>query len=773
MTPYPVFALLAVDLILFLFAIFFWERLPERPDTVLLSVLFFCSGMPALVYQIVWERVLFGIYGVNAESVAVIVSAFMLGLGLGALAGGWLSSRFPRHGIMLFGLAELGTALFGLASLRIFHWAATFTAGASLPRTVIFSLLLLLIPTMLMGATLPLLVAHMVRFSGRVGYSVATLYFVNTLGSAVACGLCATFLLRDFGQSGSVSIAAIANTLVGAIAFLYGRSKETRAAEDRVVSAPGGGQAGIPLQAAMLIAGVSGFIALGFEIAWFRVFSLAASDRAPAFALLLSTYLAGIAAGSYLTEKFTQGRNSASIMRTVGLLMLAAGAISVYLPPLVGDLMAHGIPFLFSAPAFFVTTALIGSVLPLVCQIAVSANDRAGRGVGLVYVSNIIGSGLGSLGIGFVWMNYFGLRQVSLQLAMAAAVTGALILFFAHGQLRTLPAWAIAAVLVAFIAVPMGLRGYSNLFERLIFGTRPEAKESFAHVIENRNGVIAATQAEAVFGAGGQEAVFGGGVYDGSFNVDPTNDVNYVVRAYALSAFAPTPKRMFVLGLASGSWAQILANHPQLESMDIVEINPGHLRLIPQYQEVRSLLQNPKVHVYIDDARRWLVAHPEAHYDAIVANGSYYWRDHSSYLLSAEFLELVRQHLNPGGVYYYNTTESDDAIMTGLHVFPYGLRVLNFMAVSDSPIAVDKARWMAILREYKIDGVPVFNTTNPKAALTLAAYMVLADTVEENPAFLGMETSDSLKARLGRRYIYTDDNMGAEWRSWGVEIPWH
>lgn len=764
MTAHPVLALLAIDLILFLIALFFLEHPFERRDTAVLSVLFFSSGMPALVYQIVWERVLFAIYGVNAESVAVIVSAFMLGLGLGALSGGWLSSRFPRQSIMLFGLAELGTALFGLASLHIFHWAATFTAGASLPRTVIFSLLLLLVPTMLMGATLPLLVEHLVRFSGRVGYSVATLYFVNTFGSAAACCLCATFLLRDFGQSGSVSIAAIANTLVGAIAFLYGRSKKTREAENRVSPPAAAGQSGISLRAAMLIAGLSGFIALGFEIAWFRVFSLAASDRAPAFALLLSTYLAGIAAGSYLTEKLTEGRNSASIIRTVGLLMLLAGAISVYLPPLVGELMARGIPFLVSAPAFFVTAALIGSVLPLVCQIAVSADDRAGRRVGLVYVSNIIGSALGSLGIGFVWMNYFGLRQVSFQLAMAAVIIGALVLFFAHGQLRKPPLWAAAAIVVAFVAVPVGLRGYSKLFERLIFGTRPEAKEAFAHVVENRNGVIATTQ---------QEAVFGGGVYDGTFNVDPTDDVNYVVRTYALSAFAPAPKRIFVLGLASGSWAQILANHPQLESMDIVEINPGHLRLIPRYEEVRSLLHNPKVHLHIDDARRWLVAHPEAHYDAIVANGSYHWRDHSSYLLSVEFLQLVRQHLNPGGVYYYNTTESDDAIATGLHVFPYGLRVVNFMAVSDSPIAVDKTRWMAILREYKIDGVPVFNPTDPKAEQTLAAYMAFADTVGENPRFLGMETSDSLNARLSYRYIYTDDNMGAEWRSWNVEIPWH
>jgi spermidine synthase len=765
MNAAPVFALLGFDLLLFLAAVLFTGKSSRRQDIALLSTLFFCSGMPALVYQIVWERVLFGIYGVNAESVAVIVSAFMLGLGLGALAGGRLSARYPRHGILLFGLAELGTALFGLASLRIFHWAARFTAGASLPYTVVFSLLLLILPTMFMGATLPLLVEHLVRFSGQVGRSVATLYFVNTLGSAVACGLCASFLLREFGQSGSVAMAALLNTGVGGVAFLYGRSQKSRSAEERIGSPPlAAGRPGLPLGVAMLIAGISGFIALSFEIAWFRVFSLAASDRAPAFALLLSTYLAGIAAGSYLTEKLVERRSSTTIVRTVGLLMLLAGATSVYLPPLVGILMLRNIPFLASAPAFFLTAGLIGSVLPLVCQLAVSADDQAGRGVGLVYLSNIIGAAAGSLGVGFVWMNFFGLKDVSLQLGIAAVVTGAIVMVLAPGKVRTPPSWAIAAILIALTAVPTASPAYAKLFQRLIFGNRPEARENVAHVVEDRNGVITVMP---------DGAVFGGGVYDGYFNIDPTNDVNLVVRVYMLSAFHPDPKRIFVLGLSSGSWAQILANHPQVESLDIVEINPGYLQLIPQYPEVRSLLHNPKVHIYIDDARRWLVAHPEARYDAIVANGSFHWRDHSSYLLSVEFLKLIREHLNPGGVYYYNTTESSDAVATGLHVFPYGLRVLNFFAVSDSPIVVDKTHLMTILHEYRIDGVPVFDPANPKAVKELADYGSFVDSVYGPPRLLGMETGDSLRRRLGHRLIFTDDNMGWEWRSANVQISWH
>ena len=165
----PVLALLVYDLIIFLAAISQNKDAGQRRQTLLLCGLFFCSGMPALVYQIVWQRALFAIYGVNAESVAVVVSAFMLGLGLGSLLGGWLSARFPGRTMALFGAAELGVALFGICSLGIFHWVSLRTAGSSLPATVVLSLMLLIAPTMLMGATLPLLVEHLVRASRNVG----------------------------------------------------------------------------------------------------------------------------------------------------------------------------------------------------------------------------------------------------------------------------------------------------------------------------------------------------------------------------------------------------------------------------------------------------------------------------------------------------------------------------------------------------------------------------------------------------------------------------
>jgi predicted membrane-bound spermidine synthase len=744
---------------------FLFDSARQEKSPLFLSLLFFSSGMPAMVYQIVWQRALFAIYGVNAESVAVVVTAFMIGLGVGSLVGGRLSTRFPRHGILMFGIAELGVALFGLASLHIFHWAAARTAGTNLVLTVVFSLLLLLIPTVLMGATLPLLVEHLVLRTNHVGTSVATLYFANTFGSAVACYLCATVVLRNFGQSGSVTIAACTNTAVGATAYLYSRSGNRNFEPQASAKPPArSGSAAMPLYRAMLLAGLSGFIALGFEILWFHVFSVASSDRAEAFALLLCTYLAGIAAGSVLSEKLTAGWRPESLVRFIGGLLVLSGALSAYLPPLVASLMARKIAFLVSAPAFFVTAGLIGSVLPLLCQLAVAPERQAGQAVSLVYVSNIAGSALGSLGVGFVLLEYFGLKQISVAMGLSAVVAGSILLIFYFGRASTAPRWAIALTVAALAAVPVSLPLYRLLYEKLVFGSRAEASVPFVHIVENRNGMIGVTR---------DGAVFGGGVYDGYFNIDPTNDVNLVVRVYLLSALCPSPKRVLVIGLASGSWAQILANHPQVETLDAVEINPGYLQLIPQYPMVQSFVHNPRVRIYIDDARRWLNAHPDARYDAIVANTTFNWRDHSSGLLSVEFLRLIRSHLNRGGVYYFNSTESEETIATALSVFPYGLRVINFVAASDSPITVDKERLAENLHRYRIDGELLFDAqSNPAAEKALAAYVGLVDTLQAPPRFLGMESSDSLRARLRRRLIITDDNMGLEWGSEPL-IPWH
>jgi spermidine synthase len=200
------------------------------PGRLWIYVVFLLSGFAALLYQVVWQRSLYAIYGINIESVTMVVTAFMLGLGLGSLAGGVVSKDPKRPVLLYFASVELGIGIFGAFSLRIFHAVGNVTLGMGAVPTFIVTFLLVLVPTMLMGSTLPLLVAHLVRANKNVGKSVGTLYFVNTLGSAFASAASVLYLLGHAGQSGSVRIAALLNLTVSALAYVAHR-RTTRATE--------------------------------------------------------------------------------------------------------------------------------------------------------------------------------------------------------------------------------------------------------------------------------------------------------------------------------------------------------------------------------------------------------------------------------------------------------------------------------------------------------------------------------------------------------------
>ncbi len=191
----------------------------------MLHLVFLVSGFAALLYQIVWQRSLYVIYGINIESVTMIVTAFMLGLGLGSVTGGAISKDPRRPTLLLFAAVELGIGVFGFFSLPLFQAVGEATLHMTQFWTGIVTFLLVLAPTMLMGGTLPLLVGHLVRASGNVGKSVGTLYFVNTLGSAFASFAAPLWLLGNLGQSSTVRLAAALNVSVSLAAYALYRFK--------------------------------------------------------------------------------------------------------------------------------------------------------------------------------------------------------------------------------------------------------------------------------------------------------------------------------------------------------------------------------------------------------------------------------------------------------------------------------------------------------------------------------------------------------------------
>ena len=180
------------------------------------------------------------------------------------------------------------------------------------------------------------------------------------------------------------------------------------------------------------------------------------------------------------------------------------------------------------------------------------------------------------------------------------------------------------------------------------------------------------------------------------------------------------------------------------------------------YQRDPMLIE--KLKSFIDDGRRWLHRHPIDQFDVIVMNTTWHWRAHITNLLSTEFMQLARAHLLPGGLFYFNTTSSDDVKKTAVTVFPHAMRVYNFMAVSDAPLVFDKDRWRKTLVEFSFEGRPAIDRSNDDGQRFFDDLVLYADTIDGAPVDDGLESRASVMARTASARVVTDDNMVPEWR---------
>jgi len=741
------------------------ESVPDRHLRVL-CVLFFFSGFPALIYQLVWQRALFRIFGVNIESVTIVVTAFMLGLGLGGLAGGWLSKRRALPLLLLLATIEALTGAFGLFSLAIFERVGDLVLGAPLPLTALVTLGLVLVPTLLMGATLPLLVGHLVRRSGNVGGAVGLLYHVNTLGAGAACLACAIALFPLLGMHGSVVVAVAFNALValGAVAahLVEGRHTQHAAGPAAAAAAAAGPRRAtttLPFGVVLAMSCAGGLVSLSYEIFFFRAMSYATGSSAFAFATTLGAFLVGLASGARLGAEACASLDGELLMRRMRRAVLIASLVGFGFLPMLSqfawlDRAILGVGLLL----VYLLARQWGIVLPCLAHLGVPADSQAGMRTGLLYLANIIGAASGSVLTGFVLMDHLGLVQVG-QLLVAAGLACALVLSLTmKAAPRAKLAHASATVAAAILAVSVLPPASGKLLEALQWKGAPQAKTAFTHIVENRSGIVTVDTTGTIFG---------NGVYDGHFNVELTNDVNGIVRPYALSLFHPAPRDVLMIGLASGSWAQVIANNPEVTSLTIVEINPGYAGLVAGNASVASLLSNPKVKLVTDDGRRWLRMNGERRFDAIVMNATYHFRANATNLLSLDFLAVLKAHLNEGGIVFYNTTDSSRVQRTGCSSFAHGARFTNHVVLSSAPIAWDFARWRRNLVAYRIDGRPMLDLSRAEHAQGLERLMEIEPQVRSERTHAEadwIEPCPHVLTRTAGQKLVTDDNMGTEWR---------
>lgn len=509
--------------------------------------------------------------------------------------------------------------------------------------------------------------------------------------------------------------------------------------------------------AAIIFAGLAGFISLSYELLWFRVYSYYTGTSPITFGLLLGLYLAGLAVGAEIGGKICRARGESSNQRRpvyLAVLAFAANVMGFVVVPIMAQgSITPGGKWLALFPVG-IASAFFGALLPIVSHLGIPPDSRAGEKLSYIYFANIVGSCSGSLLTGFVLMDVWTTEQIGLFLSIAALGLVVPILWSGGSRKRSLIAAgaSVVAGVFFFVATPML---FDRLYEKLQYKNTYHGQR-FARLVENRHGVVSVTDSGVTFG---------GGAYDGRISVGLIDDANGIERAYAVSALHPAPRKVLMIGLSTGAWAQVIASSALVDSMTIVEINPGYLSIIRDYPQVQSILRNPKVKIIIDDGRRWMVHNADRKFDFIVSNTMIHWRANSTNLLSREFLALIRSHLKDGGVFLYNTTWSQDAIKTALTEFKYGLRVENFMAVSDKPVVLDSTRWHDVLAAYAIDGKPVFDLSREPDRMRFDTLMAFATSHTRTPRSFGLESGPDLLARMPTARVVTDDNMLPEWHT--------
>ena len=441
----------------------------EQSEQKALLVLFFFSGVSSLVYQVVWARMLTVVFGTTLLATSTVLSAFMAGLALGS----WVLGRYIdrcKHPLRVFAALEVGIGLFALffpsisANLGNAYGALAGLQGNfylfSLTRFAL-CFALLLIPTALMGGTLPVVAKFAVRRLGRLGGRVGQLYAVNTLGAVVGV-LAATFgLMEGLGLQGTTQAIAAVNFLVAGAAWLWGRQRAVEVGEG---AAKKTSHADRVLWGVLAGFAISGFAALGYEVAWMRLLMVSFSFNSHyEFSIVLVAFLSGLALGGWLGSRLlTRRPDLLSIFIGIQFLIGACGALSVlafaHLSVLVEPIQQADSWWMSRTGVFFTAVAIMllptvamGIIFPLVGQIYTRQLARLGRGIGDIGAVNSLGAVGGAFVTGFVLIPLLGTEWSVKVLAALNGLVGLSIALISQQRKRLV--WGGAAGLALLLVL--------------------------------------------------------------------------------------------------------------------------------------------------------------------------------------------------------------------------------------------------------------------------------------------------------------------------------
>lgn len=692
-----------------------------------LLLLFVGSGCAALIYEVVWYQSLSLIVGSNAVSMGVVLATFMGGMALGSLA----LLRGPKreaHPLRIYAVLELIIAVFGLLIAYALPWAGgLYTAVgvgglAGILLRGLFCALFLLIPTMAMGATLPV-VAGWVRGT-RAGVSwVGFFYAANIAGGVLGCLLSAFYLLRVQDNVTASLFAVALNVFVAAGAWLLSREPAPAAVQTASVGTteleePGRTPGSDPRRIYLAI-GLSGFCALAAEVVWTRNLALLLGGTIYTFALILAAMLIGLGIGSSLGA--TAARTSARPHRALGACQLlailgiawAAWSMTQALPNWPIDARLAPSPWYlfqldFACALWCVLPAALcwGASFPLAFAAAAEAEHNKARAMARIYAANTGGAITGALLTSLLFISWLGTQGTQRLLIVLAGLAGALV--YAPVSVRTLrplmrPASVAALTLVAIMTlvalasvqpVPGLLVGYGRWAVTWL-----KYHGDFIYVGEGLNSTLAVSRY-----ADGETLYHNAGKPQASTELQDMRLQRML--GHLTTLLAGDPQRVLVIGCGAGITAGAISVSPAVRQETIVEIEPLVPRAASRYfsEQNNNVIGNPKVRVRIDDARHFLLTTHEK-FDAISTDPFDTWVKGAATLNTQEFFEAMKRHLAPGGVVtvwiqFYETDESalKSELATFIKVFPNAIVFGNttggqgydgVMVGSPNPLKID------------------------------------------------------------------------------------
>jgi spermidine synthase len=692
----------------------------HRAGNALLALVvccFFLSGASGLIYETLWVRMIDKVVGSAPFAVAIVFSVFMGGLALGSRFAGRYVDRLTSRGavLALYGKVEVAVGAYALALPFLIElvtplYRAAYNALAVDPWLYqLFSftgcLTLLVVPTGLMGVTLPVLCRFYVTDLERVGKRTGMLYGLNTIGAALGALLCGFVLVERLGMWGTLAVAAGVNFMIGAACIAASRSQgfSCQVAPVRGRGKKAGKTAAKPSEMvlvaddadraasrwALWIFAVSGFCSMAYEVVWTRLLGLLIGPTAYSFTLVVSTFIIGLAAGSIIFGRL--GDRSRNVMRLLALTQLLASVLALAVSQLLGNSqfffakLIHalqndfGMMTAVQSLALFAVllgpTIFLGAAFPLVNRLYARSMPVLGKSIGNAYAVNTVGAILGSIVAGFVLIPFAGkedgLRLTTLlQFSMASAVlTHSCFESQAKGR-----RWAMGAALAVIGGLLLARypswdrdilsRGWyrnfqdiQNKLERaswldaLLRG--PELLEGECKGLEvvfygDGIGGFTTVEKETTSLGAVEFALYNSGKPDASSHGDRATQA---LSGHIPLLFHPHPEKVMVLGLASGMTPGEALLHP-VKRMDILEINDQVVKACRDFFSPwnNSCLDDPRTRLIVQDGRNHLALTRER-YDVIISEPSNPWMAGLANLYTVDFFRLARERLNDKGIF--------------------------------------------------------------------------------------------------------------------------